>query len=74
MAALFSEYAIRETLRIHWLVSVNCDREKKTNRAQCSCSLVTFLERPSVSAAVDDWVGHVIAELIAGQHRNRASG
>ena len=51
-----------KVLRDHFLVSVNCDHSTKTNRAQCSCSLVKFHERSSVGAAVDDWIAHVIEQ------------
>jgi len=54
---------LRRVLREHWLVSVNCDHDKKTDRAQCSCSLVAFPERPSVGAAVSDWIDHVIEQV-----------
>lgn len=50
-------------LRDHWLVSVNCDHTAKTDRAQCSCSLVEFPVRPSVGDAVNDWVNHVLEQI-----------
>lgn len=57
---------IESVLRDHWLVSVNCDHEKKTDRAQCACSLIQFQERPSVQDAVNDWVEHVMIEMRNG--------
>jgi len=55
----------------HWLYSVECDPEAKTDRAHCSCSLVAFPVRPSVGDAVRDWAEHVAAILTAQEEMRR---
>lgn len=51
------------TLAEHWLTSVNCDKEAKTNYASCSCSQWRGPMRKSVGAAVQDWARHVVSTL-----------
>jgi hypothetical protein len=50
---------LRETLRAHYLAVLECDHERKQDRASCSCSAVALPWCASVGAAVDSWIEHV---------------
>jgi hypothetical protein len=53
---------LRDVLKEHYLVTIICDHEAKTDTPQCVCSLVAFDSYPSVGQAVDAWIDHVIAQ------------
>src|SRR6185312_5337262 len=57
--------ALRAHLREHWLASIVCDHEAKTDTAVCSCSQWADTPHPSVGAAVDAWIEHVFETLPA---------
>ncbi len=52
--------ALREHLRKHYLAGIECDHEAKTDQASCACSMVRFPVLPSVGAAVESWIDHVL--------------
>ena len=56
--------ALRQALRDHYLAGIECDHERKRDRASCSCSRVTLPWRRTVGDAVESWARHV--EEIAG--------
>lgn len=49
-----------ETLKEHYLTGVVCDQERKMDKPSCSCSRVNLGWHPSVGAAVDAWIDHVV--------------
>lgn len=53
-------------LRDHYLAGIVCDHERKADNPMCACSGVDLGWHPSVGAAVDAWVAHVLAALAAG--------
>jgi Lar family restriction alleviation protein len=66
--------ALKAHLREHWLVSVVCDHEAKTDTATCSCSQWRDEPHPSVGAAVDAWIEHVFAALASPPMPGRGEG
>jgi hypothetical protein len=54
---------IKAVLREHWLTGIVCDHEAKTDRATCSCSVWRCEPLPSVGAAVDAWINHVLCPV-----------
>ena len=54
--------AVEDSLRAHWITSVNCDKEAGTNYASCSCSIWRGPVRSTLGEAVNDWVAHVLAD------------
>ena len=66
--------ALRAHLREHWLASIVCDHEAKTDTAICSCSQWADTPHPSVGAAVDAWIEHVFATLPAALASSERSG
>lgn len=52
---------LRERLYEHWLVSVDCDHEAKTDIATCSCSQWRDVPHPSVGEAVKAWIDHALS-------------
>lgn len=54
---------LRVVLLDHWPVQVLCDHEARTDQVVCSCSQVTLPVMPTVGAAIDTWIEHVIACL-----------
>lgn len=60
-----TECSLRETLKEHWLTSVICNHEAKTDRAACFCGWVSK-ELPAVGKAVDAWIDHVARYTTAG--------
>jgi hypothetical protein len=55
---------LRSVLRDHW-PTIICDHEAKTDRAQCSCCTYEPPVMPSVGAAVDSWIDHLL-EVMGG--------
>jgi hypothetical protein len=55
--------SLRDVLRTHYLAQVICDHERKQDNPVCACSLVNLGWHPSVGAAVDAWVDHIVTEL-----------
>lgn len=51
---------MRAALREHWITGVVYDHDAKTDRATCACSLWRCEPMPSVGAAVDAWISHVL--------------
>lgn len=62
---------LRSVLKEHWITSVNCDKQESMNRASCSCSLLVGHRVPSVGAAVDEWIEHVLATLASPHEQVR---
>lgn len=52
--------AVKLRLREHYLTGIHCDHERKTDRASCSCSIWRGEEKPSIDAAVKDWIEHAV--------------
>lgn len=50
-------------LSYHWLSGMECDHEARTDVATCACGRWRSAAQPSVGAAVQRWVEHVLAEL-----------
>jgi hypothetical protein len=59
----FDSAHLRAILREHWITNIVCDHDTKTDRACCSCSAWRGNTKPSIGAAVDDWIDHVLAEF-----------
>lgn len=59
----------RDVLRAHYLAEVICDHEGKRDNPVCSCSLVFLGWHPSVGAAVDAWVDHVMEQARRAEWR-----
>jgi hypothetical protein len=55
-------------LKDHYLAGIECDHDRKQDRASCSCSLVDLGWQPSVGAAVDSWIAHVKSVEGGGEH------
>jgi hypothetical protein len=49
-----------EVLKAHYLAEVVCDHEQGMDQPRCACSLVNLGWHPSVGAAVDAWIEHVM--------------
>jgi hypothetical protein len=47
-------------LREHWLHAMECDHETKQDKPHCACSRVDLGWHPSVGAAVEAWLEHVV--------------
>lgn len=62
---------LRSVLKEHWITSVNCDKQESMNHASCSCSLLVGHRVPSVGAAVDEWIEHVLATLASPHEQVR---
>ena len=54
---------ITEVLREHWLTGVQCNHEASTDMATCFCSHWRSSAQPSVGAAVERWIEHVLEQL-----------
>ena len=52
---------LRDRLRQHFLAAIVCDHERGMDNPQCACSRAFLGWHPSVGAAVDAWVEHVLA-------------
>lgn len=57
-----------DTLKDHYLAGVECDHDRKQDRASCACSRVDLGWQPSVGAAVDTWIAHVVEVEGGGEH------
>jgi hypothetical protein len=57
---------LRGVLRRHYLTQITCDHEGKIDNPVCACSLVHLGWHPSVGAAVDAWINHVMT-VLAGE-------
>jgi hypothetical protein len=55
--------AIRKALKEHWLTSIQCDHESRTDRAGCFCGTWYCEPQPSIGEAVDKWIEHLIDSL-----------
>jgi hypothetical protein len=51
---------LQAVLRGHWLTGIVCDHETKTDRATCWCTTWQCEPQPSVGAAVERWIEHVL--------------
>jgi len=58
---------ITRALREHYLAGISCDRARHEDNPVCACSRVFLGWHPSVGAAVEAWIGHVMEA--AGQER-----
>jgi len=54
-----------EVLRDHYLMNVICDPERKMDNPVCGCSRVFLGWHPSIGAARDAWIGHVM-DVVSG--------
>ena len=54
---------LRKVLTDHYLAGIECDHEAKTDKASCACSMVALPVCPSVGAAVQSWIDHVLSVL-----------
>ncbi len=54
---------LRDTLRRHYLTEIICDHERELDNPVCACSLVNLGWHPSVGAAVEAWIDHVLREV-----------
>lgn len=66
--------AVKLRLREHWLTGIHCDHERKTDRASCSCSIWRGEEKPSIDAAVQDWVEHAMPTFATSLPQHAQSG
>lgn len=57
-----------DTLKDHYLAGVECDHDRKQDRASCACSRVDLGWQPSVGEAVDSWIAHVRSVEGGGEH------
>lgn len=57
---MISDAAIRSALRNHWVTTLICDHVNKTDRVVCACSEWLSEPHPTVGAAIDAWVEHVM--------------
>lgn len=48
-----------DVLRKHYLAHIECDHEKKIDRAQCGCFGLYLPWCPNVGAAIDSWIEHL---------------
>ena len=53
----------RYVLREHYLAEVICDHERKMDNPVCACSRVNLGWHPSVGAAVEAWIEHVLRSI-----------
>lgn len=60
-AGLVSREAVRRRLAGHYLASIECDHERHADRPACACSLIDLGWHPTVGAAVNAWVDHVMS-------------
>ena len=51
---------LADALQQHYLSEIVCDHERKMDNPRCACSLVDLGWHPSVGAAVQAWVDHVL--------------
>lgn len=51
-------------LREHWLTGIHCDAVNETDAATCYCTVWKSEPMPSVGAAVDAWIAHVLDVLL----------
>ena len=52
---------LAEILTDHYLAAMVCDHRDRLDNPQCACSRVHLGWHPSVGAAVQAWVAHVMA-------------
>lgn len=52
---------IRDVLREHYLFAITCDHERKQDNPICACSRIFLGWHPTVGAAVDAWIEHVMS-------------
>jgi hypothetical protein len=66
---------LRDTLAAHWLTGIKCDHADKTDVATCYCTIWRSEPMPSVGAAVNAWIDHVLdaAPLPALPHQGGES-
>ena len=57
---------LRAILTEHWLVTVGCDHEAKTDTPVCACSRVNLGTHLSIRRAVEAWAAHVAAVAFGG--------
>lgn len=60
-----SREVVAKVLKEHYLTSVICDHDAKTDVACCWCTTWSSGPRPSVGEAVDAWVAHVLESIEA---------
>ena len=51
---------LRSTLALHYITAIDCDHDAKTDTVRCNCSVWTGAPQPSVGAAVQEWIDHVL--------------
>lgn len=56
---------VHRVLREHWLTAMECNHEAKTDTVRCYCTVWTGTPQPSVAAAIEQWVEHVLNHLRA---------
>lgn len=54
---------LRVVLKEHYLQQVICDAQGRQDNPVCQCSAVFLGWHPSVGAAVDAWIEHVLSKL-----------
>ena len=62
---LASKTHLAEVLRNHWVTAMECTHDDSpsggTDIVRCSCSQWTGTVQPTVGAAVEEWVQHVLS-------------
>lgn len=57
--------ALRTTLKEHWITAIKCDHEAHTDMPICYCCERLCDPQPTLGAAVDRWIDHVISQFEA---------
>ncbi len=52
---------MRDVLREHYLLAITCDHERRQDNPICACSRIFLGWHPTVGAAVDAWIEHVMS-------------
>lgn len=64
MDLLAQRTELAAVLREHFLAQIICDHDKKQDNPVCACSKVHLGWHPSVGAAVNAWVEHVMEHFV----------
>ncbi len=56
---------LRHALREHWLTGIHCDHDTKTDTATCYCTIWRSEPMPTVGAALDAWIDHLLEHIPA---------
>lgn len=63
MAASTRLLGALKNLRTHWLQTIECNHEAKTDRAVCACGVWVSSPQPNVGQAVERWIEHVMESV-----------